>query len=279
MDNTFHTLIENLLANDLSLNKIYFSDNKITPPLYSYQVNFPRLEFVLCGEYHHTIEKNGETASINMQIGDMLYLAPNCWNKPDFQAESSVVSLLFGKKHIGFSLVSRKTGKHNAYDTQKDHVIMPNGYAIESILSALNTLNKEQHKSPMDQYLICALLTYTQTILKNPVEIKQKSLNTFQNICIYIQKNYQENIDRNSLATIFNLSPNHLSRIFRQDGHMKLADYINWVRLDRAKFMLRNYPLKLDEIAFRCGYNDVNYFCRIFKHKIGRTPTEYRLIK
>ena len=279
MNEIFNSLIDSILNEQIETNKIYFSHHKISPPKYSYQVNFPRLEFVLYGEYHHKIEVNKKIKKIKMKAGDIIYLAPNCWNKPDFQSESSVVSLLFGKKNIGFSFVGKKKGKDNIYDTQKHHIIMPNGYAIESILNALNTLNEETRKTPMDRHLIRALLCYTQTILEKPVQLNKKVPSVFQDICIYVQNNYQLQIDRNNIAETFNISPNHLSRIFRQDGHMKFTDYITFVRIDRAKYMLRNYPLKLKEVAQRCGYKDVNYFCSVFKRKTGRTPSEYRLIK
>lgn len=57
---------------------------------------------------------------------------------------------------------------------------------------------------------------------------------------------------------------------------MTLADYIAWVRIDRAKFMLKKYQFRLSEVAERCGFQDVNYFCRVFKTKTGMTPSEYR---
>ncbi|GAL20851.1 transcriptional regulator AraC family [Vibrio maritimus] len=57
---------------------------------------------------------------------------------------------------------------------------------------------------------------------------------------------------------------------------MTLADYITWVRMERAKFMLKKYDFKLQEVATRCGYQDVNYFFRVFKSRSGQTPSEYR---
>jgi YesN/AraC family two-component response regulator len=46
--------------------------------------------------------------------------------------------------------------------------------------------------------------------------------------------------------------------------------------MNRAKFMLRNYNLPLKEIAAKCGYQDVAYFCRMFKKMNKETPTQYR---
>jgi YesN/AraC family two-component response regulator len=57
---------------------------------------------------------------------------------------------------------------------------------------------------------------------------------------------------------------------------MRFNDYLNLVRVNRAKFILRNYEMGLKEVASSCGYSDTAYFCRVFK-RIGKvTPTEYR---
>ncbi len=129
----------------------------------------------------------------------------------------------------------------------------------------------------MDELLLQALLQYSKTILDAPVEKSQSRVqDLYQGICIYIQENFHRQITRDSIATRFSISSNHLSRLFRQQGHMTLADYIAWVRIDRAKFMLKKYNFKLNEVSMRCGFKDVNYFCRVFKNRTGRTPTEYR---
>lgn len=104
----------------------------------------------------------------------------------------------------------------------------------------------------------------------------KRSEDIYQGICIYIQENFHRDITRSSIASRFNISANHLSRLFRQQGYMTLADYITWVRIDRAKFMLRRYDFRLAEVATRCGFKDVNYFFRVFKNKTGHTPTEYK---
>lgn len=60
---------------------------------------------------------------------------------------------------------------------------------------------------------------------------------------------------------------------------MRFNDYLNLVRINRAKFMLRNYSLTLKEVAANCGYGEVAYFCRIFKKITKETPTQYRGIQ
>jgi YesN/AraC family two-component response regulator len=58
---------------------------------------------------------------------------------------------------------------------------------------------------------------------------------------------------------------------------MTFSNYLTHVRIDRAKHLLRNYNLKLDDIAARCGYHDTPYFWHVFKKMTKTTPMAYRL--
>jgi len=57
---------------------------------------------------------------------------------------------------------------------------------------------------------------------------------------------------------------------------MRFWDYVVMVRVDRAKFLLRTYEFSVKEVAVRCGYDDCDYFCRLFRRKVRMTPMEYR---
>jgi len=278
MSVVFHGLIDALLSERESFNRIWFATDRLTPPQFSYQVNFPRLELVVSGEYVNQIEAAEQgIVSVKVLTGDALYIPPNCWNKPDWDSDCSVLSLLFGRRQLGFSFVSKNRGETGFFDVQKYSIQTRTGHAIDHILAALNALSNEPRKHPMDEHLLSALMSYAQSMILDPVRSAQKrSEDLYQGICIYIQENFHRRITRSSIAKRFNVSPNHLSRLFRQQGHMTLADYITWVRLDRAKFMLRRYEFRLAEVATRCGFQDVNYFFRVFKNKTGHTPSEYR---
>jgi len=93
---------------------------------------------------------------------------------------------------------------------------------------------------------------------------------------VYLQNHYQHEITRESVASEFEVSPNHLSRLFHTHGHMTFSSYLTHVRIDRAKHLLRDYNLKLDDIAVRCGYGNAPYFCLVFKRTTKLTPAEYR---
>lgn len=276
----FNAVLEALLSERESFNQIWFAGDKVTPPSCCYQVNFPRLELVISGEYLNQIEDPDiGITEVKIMAGDALYIPPNCWNKPVWSEDCSVLSLLFGRRQVGFSLVSKRKGEEGFYDVQKYSIQTRTGHAIDNILEALNALAREPNKNQIDEYLLLALLSYSKSMLGEPNDVispKKRSEDLYQGICIYIQENFHRSIDRNNIASRFNISPNHLSRMFRQQGHMTLADYITWVRIERAKFMLKKYTFRLTEVATRCGFQDVNYFYRVFKKKTSYTPSDYR---
>lgn len=274
----FSDLISAIVDEEDALQRIWFAGEFQTPPPFSYQVNFPRVEIVLTGEYLNQIEdQQHHLRHIAATPGDAIFIPANSWNTPNWDTTCSVMSMLFGKRQLGFSFVSKRKEDAHFYDVQKYSVPTRTGYAIDNILEALTSLARERHQQPMDKHLLLALLEYSNTMLQHQVQSEQnRGQDLFQTICIYIQENFHRPITRDSIATRFSLSPNHVSRLFRQKGHMTLADYITWVRIDRAKFMLKKYDLKLHDIAMRCGFKEVNYFCRVFKQRTGRTPSQYR---
>ena len=273
----FHALLDELLNEAHSLSQVWCADGRGVPPPFSYQVNFPRLELVFSGSYANQIwAAEAGCRSIVVQPREALYIPPNAWNKPDWAQACSVLSLLFGKRQIGFSLVSKHEGADGFFDVQKFSMPAATGRAVEQILPALDALAREPLAAPMDRWLLLALLGGTRQLLREADAGQPRGSDLFHGICIYIQENFHRPISRDSIAERFHLSPGHLSRLFHDKGHMQLADYITRVRLERAKFMLRKYRFHLAQVAERCGYQDVNYFCRVFRQKTGLTPSQYR---
>jgi len=67
-----------------------------------------------------------------------------------------------------------------------------------------------------------------------------------------------------------------LSRLFKQITGTNLINYINEVRLNKAKEMLKNNKIKIHEIAASVGYESASYFTQFFKRALKISPQEYR---
>ncbi|MBR1623932.1 MAG: helix-turn-helix domain-containing protein, partial [Pseudobutyrivibrio sp.] len=92
----------------------------------------------------------------------------------------------------------------------------------------------------------------------------------------YIQRNYQKNITQELLASYFYINRSYLSTLFKERTGEKFVDYLNSIRIDKSKELLANSNLKMYQIAKNVGYDNVKYFFRIFRKKVGMTPEAYR---
>ena len=87
-----------------------------------------------------------------------------------------------------------------------------------------------------------------------------------------------EDIDESDLAEILNISPYYLSHIFKDTYGVNVIDYLNQVRIKKAKELLAEGEDSVKQIAFETGFTDPNYFCRIFKKYTGVTPSAFRSV-
>ncbi len=80
----------------------------------------------------------------------------------------------------------------------------------------------------------------------------------------------------NTHAQILNVSPSYLSTLFRKETGITLTEYVNRKRIEYGVLLLNTTNMQVQTIAQHCGISDINYFTRIFKKQIGKTPKEYR---
>ncbi len=85
-----------------------------------------------------------------------------------------------------------------------------------------------------------------------------------------------ERLDVGRLARRFQLSREHLSRLFRDQTGITLHEYITRMRMRTAVDLLLQTRLTAKEIAVRCGYSEYSIFYRTFRKCFGRSPDELR---
>ena len=85
----------------------------------------------------------------------------------------------------------------------------------------------------------------------------------------YIEENYHQDISLESAATEVFMNKNYLSSLFCSEMGVGFTKYINDFRLKKAKILLRETELNINEIANMTGFATANYFVRVFK-KQGR---------
>jgi AraC-like DNA-binding protein len=248
----------------------------------AYLVNMPRLSVVLAGRDLVEIEEDNAPRLLNVKRGEALFVPANCWDRPTWSSRVTVVTFLFGKRQTGVSLV-RCDGRPDAdaMHAMKAHFPRSVDGPLPGILDALTQLDGK-FPPRLASLLVESILNCCIALLRDADAAARphgKGDKVFHNICLYMQLNFHFPLTRDSVAEHFRLSPNHVSRLFRRHGLTRFVDYLTWVRLDRAKYLLRHHNLTVDEVARACGFADTGYFCRTFKRKLKLTPTAYRLAR
>ena len=91
----------------------------------------------------------------------------------------------------------------------------------------------------------------------------------------YLENHYAEDISLENMAEQVNISPQYFSKLIKKTTGFNFIDWLSMLRVKKAKELLTNSNLTVKEVCFMVGYKDPNYFSRIFKKRIGITPSEY----
>lgn len=92
----------------------------------------------------------------------------------------------------------------------------------------------------------------------------------------YIDANFRRDISLEEVSRATGLSPQYFSRFFKEQTGENFIDYLTRVRITEAKRLLRDQKMSVKEVCYEVGYNDPNYFSKIFKKVTGVSPSEFR---
>lgn len=95
-------------------------------------------------------------------------------------------------------------------------------------------------------------------------------------VVCYVESNYKELISLQQMANLANMSKYHFVRLFRREVGMTPVRYLKFVRIQRAKELLKRTELSIASTALMVGFQDVSNFNKNFRGIEGRTPSEYR---
>lgn len=275
---SINNTLTKLVNGQMKINHIYFADNSNAPTLQAFQLDFPKIEIVLEGTQQIQLTDNaGNIIHKTLSAHDLLYTVVHSWNKPILEEPVTTLTILFAKQQINLSLRHWNGNQFTSYGQINTLRRGPRvGAFIIQALAELTWHNQPSENNQTAHFLIQSLLSNTLDLLNVNVETASKTASIFQAIRQYIDTHFCEDITRDFLANMFYISPNYLSHLFQREGKIGLNEYLNHVRIEYAKSLLKNYDLNVKEVAQASGFQDSNYFCRIFRKKTERTPTEYR---
>lgn len=162
---------------------------------------------------------------------------------PDIKLSGSLLSdidSLFRKMHLEYKQM------------EKGYTEIIRAYLIELIIKIFRSMDSVQPSKNTQKY-----------------KLIQKSIE-------YIKQNYNKEISLSDVAMNSFISKNYFSKLFKEISGINFSDYVQYLRITEACTLLKDTDMKVTDIAFQVGFNDVKFFYEVFKKIVGKTPGDYR---
>ena len=116
--------------------------------------------------------------------------------------------------------------------------------------------------------------------LAKTVRLSRRQFESFtppiRKVVDHIQLNYTQRFTLAALAEVAGISESYLTKAFKRDVGTSIFQYIAQLRCQEAARLLKETELPVQQVSSYVGYDDGNYFVKVFKRQYGMTPSEYR---
>ncbi|OHV82827.1 AraC family transcriptional regulator [Rhizobium sp. LCM 4573] len=120
-----------------------------------------------------------------------------------------------------------------------------------------------------------AMLLYDDVFGSHPTFSQE--YRTMQHVLSYIDSHLDERLSVSDLAAVVGLSRAHFSRIFTASEGLPPAEFVLQKRLRRAaKLLTKAAEMPIKEVSALCGFEDPNYFSKVFRRLYGTNPSDFR---
>ncbi|MFC4323724.1 AraC family transcriptional regulator [Litchfieldia salsa] len=181
-----------------------------------------------------------------------------------FDGDKKNISFYKQKIHVLLTLVSRAAAEGG----------MSRKLAFSLCADYRRLLNKCSSMSQVNALSNELLLDYVHRVRESKKVASCSS--QIRACCEYINLHLDEKLALDFLAKEVGYSEYHLSRKFKQEMGCSIIDYIQNVRLEKAKYLLTTTNKNIEELSLDLGFGSRSYFTSIFRKNTGETPSEYR---
>lgn len=119
-----------------------------------------------------------------------------------------------------------------------------------------------------------------EMIRKYALLVKNHSMKGYspliQQVIMRIDSDLTQNLSLSAIADMVSINASYLSAQFKKETGTTLTEYVNKKRVEHALLLLNSTSMQIQTIAQYCGITDVNYFTKLFKKYINKTPKDYR---
>lgn len=248
--------------------------------------DFSELVIILEGHAMHKVEEE----SFYIKKGDVFVINSNTSHSFYDASQLRLCNIMFSLDKLldsGFD-VTQSAGFHalfilEPYHVQKEQFTSRLLLSLEDFLQLKYHLDEmleeyngdSQGKMTMLQAHFLYVATFLSRLYTQTDKKEEAGIMTLANAIAYMEQHFSENLSVEKLAESAGYSTRHFTRIFKETYHDTPLDYMLSLRIEHACYLLRRSEYKVSEIAQLCGYENQNYFWRVFKKRKGMSPSEY----
>lgn len=228
---------------------------KIAPPFFDQLIRYCELTVLLKGELCYHVDH----VPITLHEGDVLFLPSGSLRSRERPEEPC--------DYVSFNF------------TVDESPLLPHyieegaDSAVRLLLAAFDAIGAHTYSENTEivEHLLSSLLL----LLEQRVQSARTHLLT-RRVLAYIHENLAQRISLEEVGRACFFSPVYCDTVFKRDMGCSIIDYTLSLRISRAKNMLAEGTHTLSQIAERVGFEDYNYFSRVFKKRTGYTPSGYK---
>lgn len=211
----------------------------------------------------HFKQNDGIMAEVTIQCGEKKTIVDANGNGR-LDAVSNTIKQYFG---ISYELT-----------TYEEHALSNGSSSKAMAYVGITCDGKMYWGAGMDEDIIKASIHALVVAVNKLVAIKNSDKNGDDRLVTmlnFIQANYQ-NITLEEMATKFNLSEPYISKYIKDKSGKTFGEHVVHIRMKKAKSLLRNGNMTVENISAAVGYQNVEHFNRLFKKTFDMTPVQYR---
>lgn len=197
--------------------------------------------------------------SQNFTFFDTLVYPVGCWHQDRFQASSDNVAYCLW---VDLPQIHLK----DPIQVQDHDGKLGNLFAI---------IHEEYKKTDRSEQLLSLML---RILLIELIRLSEKNPPSgTERVIQYLNLHMTEQISLDMLSSLFYISRSTLTKQFKKVTGKTIIEYLNTIRIEKAKLLLITTDKTVEEVAYELGYNSPKYFFRLFKTITGMTPARFKV--
>lgn len=180
-----------------------------------------------------------------------------------------------GGEYMGFISV----GGYRGSEEKRDHFAEKYGFSLEEIRDKYKTyLSPSRPDEKTVRTLIEPLAAMLALLFINKTEEAAPSGDgyVYGHIISYLHNHIDERILLSDIADFCHYSPSFITRLFKARSGMTINEYLQDIRMKKARDLLLKTDMQISEISEACGFSDTNYFIACFSRQYGTPPKRFR---